>query len=117
MPVQLSHRETRDLFLAFADEELPAEKAQDVQAHLDGCGECQQGWQRYAGTVLRLRQVEKHQAPHALSSAVMMRVKRQRGFALKRLHLMHAQYRLPVEVLIPLLLAAAVAAFLILSAP
>jgi len=36
---------------------------------------------------------------------------------LKRLHLAHANYRLPVEILIPLLLAAAVAAFIIMSAP
>jgi len=45
-------------------------------------------------------------------------VKRQRRFGLKRLHLAHAHHRFPVEVLIPLLLAAAVGAFLIMmSAP
>jgi anti-sigma factor RsiW len=116
MPAQLSHRETRALFIALADEELPAEKVQAVRSHLDGCGECQQGWQSYSSTVLRLRQVEKQKASPALASMVMTRVKRQRRFGLKRLHLAHAQYRFPVEVLIPLLLAAAVGAFLIMSA-
>jgi anti-sigma factor RsiW len=115
MPAQLSHRETRALFIALADEELPATKAEAVRTHLDGCGECQQGWQRYSNTVLRLRQVEKQKAPPALASRVMTRVKRQRRFGLKGLHLAHAHYRLPVEILIPLLLAVAVGAFLLMS--
>lgn len=117
MSAQLSHRETKALFVALADEELPAEKAREVRSHLDGCGECQQGWQRYSSTVLRLRQVEKQKAPPALASLVMTRVKRQRRFGLKRLHLVHAQYRLPVEILIPLLIAAAVGAYLMMAAP
>ncbi|HEX8438613.1 anti-sigma factor family protein [Archangium sp.] len=117
MPAQLSHRETKALFIALADEELPAEKADAVRSHLDGCGECQRGWQSYSSTVLRLRKVDKQKAPPALASMVMTRVKRQRRFGLKKLHMMHAQYRLPVEILIPLLIAAAVGAFLIMSAP
>ncbi|MGZ3458482.1 MAG: anti-sigma factor family protein [Archangium sp.] len=115
MSAQLSHRETRALFIALADEELPAEKAQAVRSHLEGCGECQRGWQSYSSTVLRLRNVEKQRASSALASRVMARVKRQRRFGLKRLHLTHAQHRLPVEVLIPLLIAAAVAAFILMS--
>ena len=117
MPAQLSHRETKALFIALADEELPAEKVQAVRSHLDGCGECQQGWQRYSATLIRVRNVEKQKAPPALASMVMTRVKRQRRFGLKRLNQMHAHYRLPVEILIPLLIAAAVGAFLIMSAP
>ncbi|HSP79086.1 MAG TPA: zf-HC2 domain-containing protein [Myxococcaceae bacterium] len=115
MPAQLNHRETRSLFLALADEELPAEKARAVRQHLDGCGECQQGWQQYARTVHRLRGVEREKAPPALASLVMTRVKRQRRFGLKGLHRMHLHHRFPVEVLIPLLLAAAVAAFIVMS--
>ncbi len=116
MSAQLSHRETQELFLALADDELPAEKAQAVRTHLDGCGDCQAGWQRYERTVQALRGVEREKAPPALASRVMTRVKRQRRFGLKGLHLLHAQHRFPVEVLIPLLLAAAVAAFLVMSA-
>jgi anti-sigma factor RsiW len=115
MPAQLDHRQTRALFLALADEELPAEKAQAVRKHLDGCGECQQGWQRYSSTVQRLRRVEREKASPALASVVMTRVKRQRRFGLKGLHTLHAHYRFPVEVLIPLLLAAAVAVYVMLS--
>jgi len=116
MSAQLSHRETRALFIAFADEELPAEKAREVRSHLDGCGECQRGWQHYSTTVQRLKGVERHKAPPALASQVMARVKRQRRSGLRRLTLMHAHYRLPVEIIIPVLLAAAVAAYLLMSA-
>ncbi|MET0405708.1 MAG: anti-sigma factor [Cystobacter sp.] len=115
MPAQLNHRETRALFIAFADEELSAETAREVRFHLDACGECQRGWQAYSTTVNRVREVPRLQAPPALASQVLARVKRQRRFGLRGLQLAHAHYRLPVEVLIPVLLAAAVAAYLLVS--
>jgi len=115
MSAQLSHRETRALFIAFADEDLPVDKAREVKSHLDGCGDCLQGWQRYESTLQRLKGVERHRAPAALSSQVLARVKRQRRSGLRRLTQLHAHYRLPVEIIIPVLLAAAVAAYLLLS--
>ncbi|MCY1041351.1 zf-HC2 domain-containing protein [Corallococcus sp. bb12-1] len=112
---RLDHREARALFLALADEELPAPQAQAVQSHLDDCVECRQGWDRYARTVQRVRTVEREKAPPALASLVVGRVRRQRRFGLRGLYLAHANHRFPVEVLIPLLLAAAVGAFLLMS--
>jgi anti-sigma factor RsiW len=117
MEPQLSHREAKALFFALADQELPAPEAQAVKTHLDGCEECRTGWERYARTVQRLRGVEREKAPPALASVVMTRVRRRRNFGLKGLHTSHAQYRLPVEVLIPLLLAAAVGAFFLMASP
>jgi predicted anti-sigma-YlaC factor YlaD len=114
---QLNHREAKALFFALADEELPEPQAKAVRSHLDGCEECRAGWDRYAKTVQRVRTVEREKAPPALTSLVLNRVKRERRFGLRKLHLAHAYNRVPVEVLIPLLLAAAVAAFLMLSAP
>ncbi|RKH47947.1 zf-HC2 domain-containing protein [Corallococcus sp. AB049A] len=112
---RLDHREAKALFLALADEQLPAPQEQAVRSHLDGCEECRQGWDRYARTVERVRSVEREKAPPALASLVAARVRRQRRFGLKGLHLAHANHRFPVEVLIPLLLAAAVGAFLLMS--
>ncbi len=51
-----------------------------------------------------------------MASMVLNRVKRERRFGLRKLHWAHTHHRFPVEVLIPLLLAAAVAAFLVMSA-
>lgn len=113
---QLNHREAKALFFALADEELPEPQAKAVRSHLDGCEECRAGWDRYTKTVQRVRTVEREKAPPALASLVLNRVKRERRFGLRKLHLAHAYHRVPVEVLIPLLLAAAVAAFLMLSA-
>ncbi len=114
---QLSHREAKSLFFALADEELPTPQAQAVRSHLDGCDECREGWDRYARTVQRVRKVEREKAPPVMASLVLQRVKRERRFGLRKLHLAHMHHRFPVEVLIPLLLAAAVAAFLVMSAP
>jgi predicted anti-sigma-YlaC factor YlaD len=113
---QLNHREARDLFLALADEELPEPQAEAVRSHLDGCEECRAGWTRYAKTVELVRKVEREKAPPMMASLVLNRVKRERRFGLRKLHWAHTHYRFPVEVLIPLLLAAAVAAFLVMSA-
>ena len=114
---RLSHREARALFLALADDELPAPKAQAVRTHLDGCDDCRKGWEGYARTVQRLKDVEREKAPPALATQVMNRVRHQRRFGLRALHTAHAHYRVPVEILIPLLLGAAVAAFLFMAAP
>ncbi|SEU05724.1 anti-sigma factor family protein [Stigmatella erecta] len=113
---RLSHRDAKALFFALADEELPPPQAQAVRSHLDGCDECRAGWVRYEQTVQRVRQVGREKAPAALASMVLTRVKRERRFGLRKLHLAHVYYRFPVEVLIPVLLAAAVAAFLVMSA-
>jgi anti-sigma factor RsiW len=117
MEPRLSHREARALFLALADEELPAPEARAVKTHLEGCDDCRAGWERYERTVRRLRGVEREEAPPALASVVMTRVRRRRRFGLKGLHTLHSHYRLPVEILIPLLLAAAVGAFFLLASP
>ncbi|WP_224370863.1 anti-sigma factor family protein [Hyalangium versicolor] len=116
MEPQLNHREARALFFALADEELPEPQAKAVRTHLDGCDECRAGWDRYAKTVQRVRKVERETAPPMMASLVMNRVKRERRFGLRKLHLAHVYHRFPVEILIPLLLAAAVAAFLVMSA-
>jgi predicted anti-sigma-YlaC factor YlaD len=113
---QLNHREARDLFLALADEELSEPQAKAVRLHLDGCEECRAGWDRYARTVQLVRKVEREKAPPMMASLVLNRVKRERRFGLRKLHWAHTHHRFPVEVLIPLLLAAAVAAFLVMSA-
>lgn len=115
MQPRLDHREAKALFLALADQELPPPQEQAVRSHLDGCEECRQGWDRYARGVERVRAVERERAPPALASLVAARVRRQRRFGLRGLHLAHAQHRFPVEILIPLLLAAAVGAFLLMS--
>ena len=60
---RMNHREAKALFLALADDELPAPKAQAVRTHLDGCDDCRKGWEGYAHTLQRLKGVEREKAP------------------------------------------------------
>jgi predicted anti-sigma-YlaC factor YlaD len=113
---QLSHREAQRLFFAFADDELPSEDETRLTLHLEECGSCRAGWDRYARTVDRVRGVEREKAPAALATLIVRRARRRRTFGLRAIQLAHAQYRFPVEAAIPLLLGAAVAALLVLMA-
>jgi hypothetical protein len=114
-PPPLSHREARSLFFARAEEELGAEDQRRLAQHLEGCGDCQAGWQRYSATVLSLRRVERERAPPSLSTVVLTRVRRRRREP-RAVHHVYMAHRVPIEAAVPLLLGVAVAAFLVLAA-
>ncbi len=116
MQAQLSHQEAKGLFLAALDEELAARDQARLHAHLDQCGDCRTGYQRYAQVVSRVQSIERERAPQQLSTVIMRRVRRRRLFGARGLALAHAQYRVPVEAIIPVLLGVLMAAFLVLSA-
>ncbi len=117
MNAQLTHREAQRLFFALADDELASEEKTQLTEHLEECGDCRAGWDRYARTMDRVRSVEREKAPAALASMIVRRARRRRPFGLRALHNAHANYRFPVEAVIPLLLGVAMAAMLVLMAP
>ena len=111
----LTHHEARARFLDLADAALSPPEAEAVHSHLRACRDCAAGWQAYAATVQAVRTLPREAAPPSLASDVLARVQRrrqgQRGLALA-----HARLRVPAEMALPLLLAAAVAALLLLLA-
>ena len=115
----LSHREAQRLFGALADDELAPPAQHELETHLEGCTDCRAGWQAYSATVLRVRRVERERAPPALSTLIMRRVRKRRSSALRAAahHHLITTYRVPIEAVIPLLIGALVAAFLVFSAP
>jgi hypothetical protein len=113
--VELTHREAQNLFGAWVDAELGDQEELGLRAHLDDCADCRTGWQRYERVVKGARNLEHIQAPPRLATLIARRVRRRRMGG-RALHLAHAHYRLPAEVIIPILLAAAVAALLFFSA-
>ena len=115
--IDLSHREAKSLFGAWVDEELPSPQAQRLRSHLDSCGECRDGWEKYARAVDVVRHVQREKAPPALASTILRRVRRQRFSNFRHVHLAHLQHRVPVEAAIPVLLGILVAAMLVLLAP
>ena len=86
-----------------------------LKAELDQDGELKAQYERYQRAVKLLREQPREKAPAALASVLMRRVRRRRGLA--RSATLTANYRFPVEVVIPLLLAALVALFLLISSP
>jgi len=113
--LDLSHREATNLFPALIDQELADREAARLKAHLDGCVECREDWDRYSRAVTLVRKVEREPAPPALTSTILRRVRRRRFRGLRALEFFDSNYRFPYEVLLPILLAALVAALLLFA--
>lgn len=103
------------LFVDAVDEALPDRDQQRLLAELEGSPELKASYEKYARAVKLLKSAPREKAPEALASLVMRRVRRRRLFGQRGLHTAYMQYRVPVEVLIPILVGVLVAAFLIMS--
>ncbi len=118
MSLELSHREARNLFFAFADDEIAQTEEARLRDHLSDCGDCRVRWDRYAKTVRVVKELSRERAPPALASMIVRRARRNRRmFGTRGLTLAHAHYRVPVETIIPVLIGAMVALFLVMLAP
>ncbi len=117
MQLQLSHHEATSLFPALVDQELADVEQARLREHLDGCDSCRDGWVRYERAVSRVRSLDRERAPAALATVIARRVRRRRVFGGKAIAMAQAHYRVPFEVIIPLLLGVLVAALLLLIAP
>lgn len=115
MQLELSHREASRMFPALIDEDLGETDALKLRSHLDGCESCRTGWQRYERTVKQVRDVPRERAPANLATAILLRSRRRRS-GLRALARVQVEYRVPFEVIIPILLGALVAALLVFSA-
>ncbi len=115
MQLQLSHREARNLFPALLDEELAEQEASRLQAHLVDCAECRTGWEGYSRAVKVVRQVEREKAPPELAGNILRRVRRRRFQGLRAFDRAQADYRVPYEVIVPILLAVAVAVVVLIG--
>lgn len=114
MNARLDHQEVRGLFGALLDEELTDGKAASVREHLDGCTDCRIGWDRYARAIELVRKVAREKAPPSLASTILWRVRREGLFGARGLVRAHAHYRVPIEVMLPVVLGAAIAALILL---
>jgi len=113
--LELTHREAKSLFGAFVDEDLEPPRELSLKAHLDDCDECRTGWEKYARVVKSTRTLDRQKAPAGLASIIMRRVRRRRMSA-RAFQLTMAHSAIPAEIVIPVVLAAAVAALLFIAA-
>ena len=114
METALSHQEAQDLFGALVDMEIPAPEEARLRSHLSRCVSCSQGWVRYEATVHQVRDLPRERAPMSLAGVIVRR-ERRRAFS-RRMRLLQLQNRLPVELILPLLIAAAVVVLMALWA-
>jgi anti-sigma factor RsiW len=110
---ELSKAEVERLFVGAVDDALPDRDAVQLNAGLDADPSLKTDYQRYARAVALLRRQPKEPAPPGLAGLVLRRVRRRRGAA-RRLA-QQADYRLPAEIIVPLMLAVLVALFMVVA--
>ena len=117
MRTELSKAEVERLFVAAADDALADRDADRLHAGLDDDAELKLRFNKYKSAIALLKKAPKEKAPAALASVIMRRVRRRRAWGRNSMHTLHMQYRVPVEVIVPILLGVMVAAFLFFAAP
>ena len=117
MQTELSKAEVERLFIGAADDALVDRDAIRFRAGLDADAELKGKFEKYQKAIALLKKAPKERAPEALSTVIMRRIRRRRVWGRNSLHTMHMQYRVPVEVIIPILIGVLVAAFLFFAAP
>lgn len=117
MRTELSKAEVERLFVAAADDALVGGDAVRLRAGLEDDAALMGRFNQYQRAIALLKQAPREKAPLSLSSVIMRRVRRRRLWGRNSLHTMHMQYRVPVEVIIPILIGVMVAMFLFFAAP
>lgn len=115
MQRELNKAEVERLFLGAVDGSLETGDEAAFREAMAADAELKLRFERYTLAVKTLKEMPREQAPAGLASMILRRTKRRRSL-LKSLATNEATYRIPVEVIIPLLLAAVVAAFLLMAA-
>jgi hypothetical protein len=112
---ELSDAELERLFVGAADEQLPAPEQNQLNAALEQSPELKLEFEKYKNAIALLKDAPREKAPPALAGMILRRARRRR-FGLRNTANLHAHYRVPVEVLIPILVGVLVAAFLFFAA-
>ncbi|GMU61732.1 MAG: hypothetical protein AMXMBFR34_34950 [Myxococcaceae bacterium] len=112
---ELNKTEVERLFMGAVDDALAAADAATFEEELGSNPELKARFERYKKAVGLLQGAPKEKAPEALASLILRRTRRRRFGA--RTRDLHAAYRVPAEVVIPLLIAVLVAMFMLLASP
>lgn len=114
---ELSKTEVERLFVDAVDGALAEADVSRFQEALGADAALKTRYEQYQRAVTVMRTQPREAAPAALASVILRRTRRRRSMMYSlRLHEVNFS-RLPVEVIIPLLLACAVALFLMTASP
>ena len=109
---ELQVADIEELFTGAVDGSLVGADAARFKDELDADPALKARFEKYKKAVSLLKGAPKEKAPIALASTIMRRVRRRRLFERRGAEWHQQMYRVPVEVVIPLLLGAMVAALL-----
>jgi anti-sigma factor RsiW len=111
---ELSKNEVERLFVGAVDDALPERDSKAFASELDENPELKARFAKYQRAVSLLKDAPKEKAPDALASMILRRTRRRR-FQLRTREIQNAHF--PVEVVVPMLIAALVAMFMLLASP
>ena len=114
---ELTKAEVERLFVGAVDDAHPDADAIRLREGLDDDSALKARFEKYNKAIQLLKQAPKERAPESLSTVIMRRVRRRRVWGRNAIHTMHMQYRVPVEVILPVLIGVLVAMFVFFSAP
>lgn len=110
----LSKNEVERLFVGAVDGALAEPEAKEFEADLESDPRLKAQFEKYQRAIAMLKEAPKEKAPDALASLILRRTRRRR-FGVRTRELQNARF--PAEVIVPLLIAALVAMFMLLASP
>jgi hypothetical protein len=112
----MDHETIQDLFSEYMEGELSAEKARQVEEHLEGCDECREMYELCKDSVDSLRSLSKIDPPGDLEQKIKKRIRaRSRGKFFSASSHEHVVHRVPFEIISLILILIAMALFYMLT--
>lgn len=109
----LSQSELEVLFMGAIDDALSDQDVEKLERELETSPDLNDKFERYQRTVRALQRVPREQAPEALATLIMRRSRRRRAFNHRALLEAQTYYRVPAEVMVPIIVAALVVAYFV----
>lgn len=110
----LSKNEVERLFVGAVDGALAEKDSSEFDAELEADPKLKAQFANYQRAIALLKDAPKEKAPDALASLILRRTRRRR-FSTRTRELYNARF--PAEVIVPLIIAALVAMFMLLASP
>lgn len=114
MRPELSKNDVERLFVGAVDGALADDESADFEAELASDPQLAARFAKYQRAIALLKQVPEEKAPDGLASVILRRTRRRR-FHQRTREIQHAHF--PAEVVVPMLIAALVALFMLLATP
>ena len=111
---ELSKNEVERLFVGAIDGALAEPESNEFDAQLAADPELKAKFATYQRAIAALKRAPREKAPDALASMILRRTRRRR-FQVRSRDIQNAHF--PAEVVVPMLIAALVAMFMLLSSP